>query len=136
MTEALAIEGGKILLGRKKKEGFGSGKWVGLGGKIEEGETIEGAMVRECQEEASIEVTKYKKSGILTFYYVDGPDMEVHYYQILSYKNKPTDSDEMEVAWIDIDKIPYDLMWPNDKYWFPMFLKGELFEGYFRFNEK
>ena len=44
MTEALARSKDSILLGRRKKDGFGQGKWLGLGGKVEVGETIEQAM--------------------------------------------------------------------------------------------
>ena len=136
MTEALAVKSGKILLGRRKKNGFGQGKWLGLGGKVEHGESIEQAMVRECEEEANIKVTDFVKRGVLTFYYTNDPNMEVHYYEIISYTGDPSDSDEMEVSWIDLKTIPYEKMWPNDRYWLPMFLKQEYFEGEFWFDEE
>jgi 8-oxo-dGTP diphosphatase len=47
--------GPEVLLGLKKT-GFGAGKWVGLGGHIEEGEKPEAAAVREVQEESSLVV--------------------------------------------------------------------------------
>lgn len=136
MTEALVVKDGKVLLGRRKKDGFGKGKWLGLGGKVEPEETIEQAMIRECQEEANIEVKAYEKRGVLTFYYVNDPDMEVHYFEALTYAGEPSDSDEMEVAWVDQDKIPYDKMWPNDRYWLPMFLRRKYFKGEFHFDDK
>ena len=40
----------QILLAMKKR-GFGMGRWNGVGGKIEPGETIEEATARECREE-------------------------------------------------------------------------------------
>jgi hypothetical protein len=30
--------------------------------------------------------------------------------------------------------VPFDEMWPDDKYWFPMFLEGQKFSGYFLFE--
>ena len=135
MTEALARSKDSILLGRRKKDGFGQGKWLGLGGKVEVGETIEQAMKRECQEEANIEVRDFEKRGVLTFYYVDDPDMEVHYFEILKYIGEPSDSDEMEVIWTKINEIPYEKMWPNDRYWLPMFLEKKYFEGEFYFDK-
>ncbi len=39
-----------------KKRGFGIGKWNGFGGKIEAGETIEAAAIRELFEESALEV--------------------------------------------------------------------------------
>jgi 8-oxo-dGTP diphosphatase len=55
-TICLLVEGNpaqKILLGLKKK-GFGKGKIVGFGGKIEPTETVEQAVVRELREETSM----------------------------------------------------------------------------------
>jgi len=134
MTEALAVFDGKVLLGRRKKQGFGQGKWLGLGGKVEAGETIEAAMIRECFEEANITVTEYIERGELLFHYINDPDMEVHYYKILEYEGEISDSEEMEVKWVSIDKIPYDNMFPNDRYWLPMFLEGKYFKGEFFFD--
>lgn len=135
MTEALAITENAILLGRRKKNGFGQGKWLGLGGKVEKGESLEQAMIRECEEEANIKVDKYEKRGELTFYYVNDPNMEVHYYEILEFFGKPTETEEMEVEWIPINKIPYEKMWPNDRYWLPMFLEKKYFKGEFHFDQ-
>lgn len=134
MTEAIARRGDKILLGRRKKQGFGQGKWLGLGGKVDEGESIEQAMIRECQEESGIEVTKFIKRGVLTFHYINDPIMEVHYYEIKEFDNQPKDSNEMEVAWVELNKIPYEKMWPNDKYWLPALLDNKDFEGEFYFD--
>ena len=75
MTEALIVKDGKVLLGRRKKNGFGQGKWLGFGGKVDPGETIEEGMIREFKEEASIEVKEYEKRGVLTFHYINDPDM-------------------------------------------------------------
>ena len=62
----------KILLARKKK-GFGFGKWNGIGGKLEQGETPEQAMIRETEEEIFVTPTKNEKVGIINFieYYKD-----------------------------------------------------------------
>jgi hypothetical protein len=43
-----------VLLGLKQR-GFGTGKWNGFGGKVEKGEEIRDAAVREMKEEAGIE---------------------------------------------------------------------------------
>ena len=125
----------KILLGMKKR-GHGEGKWNGFGGKVEEGETIEEAAKRETKEEAGVEVLKMKKLGILEFIYQDGLEiMEVHIFQAKEFTGNPTESEEMKPRWFHIDEILYDQMWPDDKYWLPLFLKEKKFEGKFFFNE-
>jgi len=49
LTLLFLIKEDQILLAMKKR-GFGMGRFNGVGGKIEPGETIEQAMIRECQE--------------------------------------------------------------------------------------
>ena len=49
----------QLLLGRKKR-GFGEGKWNGFGGKLEPGETVEEAAVRELQEESGVTATQLR----------------------------------------------------------------------------
>ncbi|MCP5842996.1 NUDIX domain-containing protein, partial [Klebsiella pneumoniae] len=55
------------LLLAMKKRGFGAGKWNGVGGKIEAGETIEDALVRECQEEINVTPLNWQAVAELDF---------------------------------------------------------------------
>jgi hypothetical protein len=41
----------------------------------------------------------------------------------------------MQPVWFDQDKIPYQQMWADDIYWYPLFLKGGKFRGLFAFQE-
>ena len=119
-----------------KKRGHGEGKWNGFGGKVEEGETIEEAAIRETKEEAGIEVSRINKLGILEFEYQDGSgNMEVHIFCAKEFKGNPTESEEMKPQWFDINEIPYNQMWSDDKYWLPMFLDKKEFKGKFLFDE-
>jgi 8-oxo-dGTP diphosphatase/2-hydroxy-dATP diphosphatase len=65
----------KVLLG-KKKRGFGTGRWNGFGGKVEEGETIEESAKRETREEAGIDVSDLEKVGIIEFEFQDSYNPE------------------------------------------------------------
>jgi 8-oxo-dGTP diphosphatase/2-hydroxy-dATP diphosphatase len=40
----------------------------------------------------------------------------------------------MRPQWFDIEDIPFAQMWADDKYWFPLMLKGSAFKGYFLFK--
>lgn len=136
MTIGLLLEKDDVLLGLKKR-GFGTGRWNGFGGKVREGETIEGAMVREYEEECTIKILKCEKVGIIEFEFEDNPEiLEVHFYQVLEYSGEPKETEEMKPRWFRKSEIPYDKMWPDDRYWMPMFLRGRKFRGKIYFNNQ
>ena len=65
-TLTLFINDDKILLGEKKR-GFAKGTLNGIGGKQDPGETIEQAMIRECQEEIGATPVDYLQVGRINF---------------------------------------------------------------------
>lgn len=125
-----------MLLFGMKKRGFGAGRWNGFGGKILPGEAIEDAAKREVNEEAGIEVENLKKMGIIEFEFQGNPEiLEVHIFRSDAFSGEPTESEEMKPKWFHKDEIPFNEMWPDDKYWMPLFLDGRKFEGKFLFGE-
>ncbi|GAB1599171.1 7,8-dihydro-8-oxoguanine triphosphatase-like, partial [Argonauta hians] len=135
LTLVLIREPSRVLLGMKKR-GFGKGNWNGFGGKVNVGkETIEEGAKRELLEECGLVANYLTKIGRLDFEFLGNPEiMEVHVFKTDSYEGVPEESEEMRPCWFDIEKIPYDQMWPDDKYWFPLFLKGSCFQGCFTFE--
>ncbi len=135
LTLCLVIKGNKILLGMKKR-GFGVGRWNGFGGKLEQGETIIEAAKRELKEEVGIIPEEMIEVGVLNFEFAEeAPIMEVHLLKVNKYTGEPVESEEMFPKWFDISDIPYDEMWPDDKFWMPYFLHDKKFEGYFLFDK-
>lgn len=124
-----------ILLGMKKR-GFGKDRWNGFGGKLEEKESIEDAASREVFEEINVKVNGLKKVGVITFYEADPLPLEVHIFVTSDYSGIPKETEEMRPAWFSIDMIPYESMWPDDKYWLPMLLEGKKFKGSFWFEDQ
>lgn len=137
-TLLLLIKDNNILLG-KKKRGFGEGKYNGIGGKVEPGETIEEAMIRETQEEICVTPTKYYNAGKVSFLeYYKGKKENVifHLYIANEWEGTPKETEEMEPCWFKIKNIPYDKMFPDDKYWLPKVLNGNKIEAFFEFDEE
>ncbi len=125
----------RVLLGMKKR-GFGAGRWNGFGGKVEPGETIQGAAQRELREEASLEAGEVVPIGVLDFSWLGKPDiLQVHIFKAVAFKGEPKESDEMRPQWFHIDEIPFGQMWQDDKYWMPLFLKDKKFKGKFVFDD-
>ena len=61
-------EGCYLMLHRiKKEQDENKDKWIGIGGKFEEGESPEECVLREAKEETGLTLTDYKYRGIVTF---------------------------------------------------------------------
>lgn len=127
-------KGDKILLA-KKKRGFGAGWWNGYGGKLQDGETIEEALIREIKEEAGVLALLSDKKGILIFEFPHkGEEIEVHVFEIIDFEGEPSESEEMLPRWFPVSEIPFNEMWPDDPHWLPLFLEGKTFRGRFAFG--
>lgn len=136
-TLMLIIKNKKILLAQKKR-GFGKGNFNGVGGKVEAGETVFEAAIREAKEEACIEPTDATLRGIIEFeefYKGEKEKVVMHIFVASEYKGRAKESDEMIPKWFSVNKIPFDNMFPDDKIWLPKILAGETFKAKFKFDE-
>lgn len=127
MTLLFLIKNNQILLAMKKR-GFGEGRWNGVGGKCEPGETLEQAIIRETQEEIFVTPISPQKVAELTFdQYFKGEHvlMRGHVYLTTEWQGEPTESEEMAPKWFSLGSIPYESMWPDDPYWLPQVLDGK-----------
>src|SRR5262245_12237512 len=125
----------RVLLAMKKR-GFGAGKWNGVGGKVDSGETARQAAFRECQEEIGIIPIDPKPVGRLKFYEKIDSDFDnlAHVYLAKKWQGKPVETEEMRPKWFKMADIPYDSMWPDDQHWYPLMFAGKLFEATFTLN--
>lgn len=128
----------EILLGLKKA-GCGEGKYGGFGGKIEAGETVTMAAVRELEEETGIKVFEkdLQPMGLMTFLFPAKPDWSQVVYVFLATKwdGDPVESTEMIPAWFASDDIPFQQMWQDVYHWLPRVLAGERVRARFTFKE-
>lgn len=130
------IRDDEILLAMKKR-GFGANRYNGVGGKIEPSETLEQALIRECQEEIGVTPQQYHAIAEHNFY---GPDeepfhMHVHAFFCTEWDGEPAETEEMAPAWHKITDIPYNTMWSSDLHWLPGVLTGKKLHGEFHFDD-
>lgn len=127
-----------ILLAMKKR-GFGADRYNGVGGKIEPHETIEQALVRECEEEITVTPRNYWKVAEHDFVQIEGDmpwRMCVHAYLCDEWEGFPEETDEMAPEWFHLKDIPYKNMWQDDEHWLPHVLDGNKVYGQFTFDAK
>lgn len=120
-----------------KKRGFGVGRYNGVGGKVEEGESIEDAVKREAKEEIGVTVRDMNKSAELTFTFPHKPDWNqlVHVYVTDVWQGNIVETEEMNPVWFTVSDIPYTSMWPDDIFWLPNVLDGNYIKARFSFGE-
>ncbi len=127
----------KVLLAMKKRR-FGKGRYNGFGGGLKEGEAIIDCAIRETKEESGIIVSDLIYVGKILFKFLDSDeqDHEVHFYKATNYEGEPVETEEMNPKWFHHEELPYEEMWPDDKYWMPLFLEGKKFIGEFHFSDE
>lgn len=129
-------DGDEVLLGRKKF-GLGVGNLVGPGGKIESGETPEGAIVREVAEETSLLVRRVDLVGELTYPFPFKPAWSQKSWVFVSrdWEGEPCESDELVPEWHRIAELPTHRMWDDARYWVRDALAGRFVTATFEFGE-
>ncbi len=131
------VAGPEVLLGLKKA-GFGAGKWVGLGGHIEEGEKPEAAAVREVEEESGLSVPadslQHAASILFRFPHRPSWDQTAEVFVTPVYSGQLQESDELVPQWFAERDLPLAQMWDDAKYWLPLVLAGEHVDVTFTFG--
>lgn len=136
-TLVFLVNKDNILLAMKKR-GFGVGNWNGVGGKIEPNETLEQALVRETEEEIFVTPLQWHKVAETDFIMDCTTNTPWHIYTHIffctSWVGEPKESEEMAPLWYKKDTLPFDSMWPDDRFWLPKVIDGQKIVGSFYFD--
>lgn len=135
----LLLRGDEVLLARKKR-GFGVGKWNGVGGKPEPGETIDATAIRETEEEIGVTPHDLRRVATLDFFFPAEPafagwDQQVCVYLTERWVGEPVESEEVAPRWFARDAIPFAEMWADDPFWLPLVLRGVSVCGQFLYDD-
>lgn len=102
----------------KKKNDVNRDKWIGVGGKFEDGESPEDCLLREVREETGLTLTRFRFRGVVTFV-AEGYETEyMHLYTANGYTGTLSDCDEGNLEWVPKNKVSGLPIWEGDKLFF------------------
>lgn len=99
----------------KKKQDINAGKWIGVGGHFQEGESPEECLLREVKEETGLTLTEYLFRGIVTF---DSDQQETEYmclYTASGFYGEMIPCNEGELKWVKKEEVLSLNLWEGDK---------------------
>ena len=115
----------------KKPNDIHEGKWNGLGGKFEPGESLEECVRREVLEESGLQIRNPKLQGLLMFPNFKGDDWYVFVFTAREFKGELIDSPEGRLEWIPDEKLSSLNLWASDQVFFPWLERDEFFSAKF-----
>lgn len=112
-----------------------AGRWNGLGGKFEPGESPEECLRREVLEESGLTVLDATLKGFITFPRFDGEDdWYVWVYLVTSFSGTQVASREGDLFWIETRRLPELPLWEGDRHFLPWLDRPGIFSATFRYE--
>jgi len=115
----------------KKPDDMHAGKWNGLGGKFEPGESPEECVTREVLEESGLHVRNPQLHGLLMFPNFKGADWYVFVFTAREFEGGLIDSPEGKLEWIPDETLTALNLWESDHIFFPWLEREPFFSAKF-----
>ena len=112
----LERDGCYLMLHRIKKENdLNRDKWIGIGGKFEEGESPENCLLREVREETGLTLGSWRYCGIVTFVSDEWGVEYMHLFTCTEFTGELIECDEGELVWLPKAELLAKNIWAGDK---------------------
>ena len=98
------------------------GKWIGVGGKLEQNESPDECIIREVYEETGLHIQPQLR-GILTFILPKWENELTFLYTSNNFEGTLKECNEGQLHWIDKDKVLDLNLWEGDKHFLPKLLE-------------
>ncbi len=104
----------------KKEEDENAGKWIGIGGHLEENESPEECIRREALEETGITLSALRLRGIITFILPDWGNELTFLYTAQTDTTEFKECSEGVLKWIPIRDVMDIPLWEGDRIFLPL----------------
>ena len=133
----LKMDGKTLMIHRIKKENdMHQGKWNGLGGKLNPGESPEDCVIREVHEESGLIISDPLMKGFLTFpRFANEEDWYAFVFVARKIEGQLIESDEGVLKWIDDEQLLNLELWEGDLIFLPWLERPGIFSGKFIYRE-
>lgn len=115
-----------LMLHRTKKENdINKNKWIGVGGKIEDGESPEECILREVKEETGLTLKEYKLRGIITYISTTCETDYMYLFSANDFEGQLIECNEGDLKWVEKHNIMDLNLWEGDKIFLEKLLQEE-----------
>ena len=105
-----------LMLHRTKKENdCNRDKWIGIGGKFEDGESPEECVLRETLEETGLTLTDWRYRGIVTFVSDRWETEYMHLFTATGWTGRLHECDEGVLEWVSREQFRGLPQWEGDR---------------------
>lgn len=111
----------------KKKNDVNHDKWIGIGGKFEEGESPEDCLLRETREETGLTLMEYRFRGLVTFVSDEAPTEYMHLFTATGFTGTLQECDEGTLEWVPIKQVETLPLWQGDRLFLELLQREERF---------
>lgn len=120
-------DGKYLMLCRSPEKKDGSaGKWMGVGGKLEPGETPEACVLREVLEETGLTLTSYRQRGVVNYYSDTWEDEVMYLYSADGFEGELRAAcEEGELRWVPVEEVMDLRIWEGDRIFLRKLMDGE-----------